>query len=124
MDGAPAPLTTAEADGPLVLRLRVMHADFNTRCFSGALTSVEIVVSRRMRRRLGHYQLARGGRPGVIAISRRHIRRHGWRGAQETLLHEMVHQWQDERGLAVDHGPGFRTLARAVGITPRATRRV
>ena len=116
--------TTTEADAPLVRQLREMHAGFNARCFGGALTPVEIIVSRRMRSRLGHYQLVRTGKPGLIAISQRHIRRHGWDGARETLLHEMVHQWQDERGLPVDHGAGFRRMARAVGITPRATRRV
>ena len=125
--GPPAvrsPRTRAEADGPLVARLAALHSEFNARCFGCALMTVEIVVSGRMRSRLGHYQLRRKNRPGLIAISRRHIRRHGWAGAKETLLHEMVHQWQDEKGLPVDHGAGFRRMAKAVGITPRATRRV
>jgi len=56
--------------------------------------------------------------------SRRHIRRDGWDEALHTLLHEMVHQWQDEQGLAVDHGASFRAKARAVGITPLACRAV
>ena len=111
-------------DAPLVARLAAMHAEFNASCFGGALARVEIVVSGRMRSRLGHYQLARKNRPGLIAISRRHIRRHGWSGARETLLHEMVHQWQDENGFPVDHGARFRRMAKGVGITPRATRRV
>lgn len=114
----------ADADAPLGARLALMHAECNARCFGGTLTTIAIVVSGRMRSRLGHYQLARKNRPGVIAISRRHLRRHGWVGAQETLLHEMVHQWQDEQGLPVDHGADFRRIAKAVGITPRATRRV
>ena len=121
---APLPLATTAEDAPLVVRLRAMHAEFNARCFRGTLTPVEIIVSRRMRTRLGHYQLRREDVLGLIAVSRRHIRRHGWAGARETLLHEMVHQWQDEQGHPVDHGEGFRRMARAVGITPRATRRV
>jgi hypothetical protein len=39
---------------------------------------------------------------------------------EETLLHEMVHQWQAETGQPVDHGRAFRRKAREVGITPRA----
>ena len=38
------------------------------------------------------------GEPAEIAISRTHIRRHGWDEALHTLLHEMVHQWQAETG--------------------------
>ena len=76
-----------------------------------------------MKSRLGHYvwrgQATRGAE---IVISRRHIRREGWDEAVHTLLHEMVHQWQDERGLPVDHGREFRRKARAVGIIPRARR--
>ncbi len=29
--------------------------------------------------------------------------------AKATLLHEMVHQWQDFRGKPVDHGHDFQT---------------
>jgi hypothetical protein len=39
-----------------------------------------------------------------------------------TLLHEMVHQWQDETGRAIDHGAGFRAKARDVGIAAAARR--
>jgi hypothetical protein len=34
----------------------------------------------------------------------------------------MVHQWQDEHGQVIDHGPTFRARARAVGIAPSARR--
>ena len=76
-----------------------------------------------MKSRLGHY-VWRGqqARDAEIVISRRHIRRNGWDEAVHTLLHEMVHQWQDECGLPVDHGRDFRRKARAVGIIPRARR--
>ena len=87
-----------------------------------ALSAVSIVVSRRMRARLGHYAVAAVGSPAQIAISRRHVRRHGWADAGETLLHEMVHQWQDETGQPVDHGAAFKRKAREVGIPPRAAR--
>jgi predicted SprT family Zn-dependent metalloprotease len=78
-----------------------------------------------MKSRLGHYTL-RGQEQcdPEIVISRRHIRRHGWDEAVQTLLHEMVHQWQDETGQKVDHGREFRRKARQVGIIPLARRHV
>lgn len=99
------------------------HAALNQTRFGGELGTIPIRVSRRMKSRLGHY-VWRGQamRDAEIVISRRHIRRNGWEEAVHTLLHEMVHQWQDESGLPVDHGPGFRKKAKAVGITPRARR--
>lgn len=107
----------------LAERLTEWHAEYNARFFGGALRRLEVRVSRRMRARLGHYSAATpAGDPPEIAISRRHLRRHGWDEALETLLHEMVHQWQDERGLEIDHGRTFRAKAREVGIPPRARR--
>jgi hypothetical protein len=77
-----------------------------------------------MVRRLGLYRLpARREDPAEIIISRRHIRRHGWDEALATLRHEMVHQWQHEQGLPVDHGKVFREKAVHVGVEPTATRR-
>ena len=106
-------------------RLTDWHAQFNAQYFGGALRSLEVRVSRRMRARLGHYTAAtKSGDPPEIAISRRHLRNHGWEEALHTLLHEMVHQWQDERGLAIDHGTTFRAKAREVGISPFARRTV
>jgi hypothetical protein len=61
---------------------------------------------------------------GEIAISWRHVRRHRWEEVVHTLIHEMVHQWQDETGLAIDHGPRFRAKARDVGIDAAAKRAV
>ncbi len=110
-------------DEGMAATLAAWHARLNVEHFGGALATVPIRVSRRMRSRLGHYSVATpDGESAEIAISRRHIRRHGWDEAVHTLLHEMVHQWQDERGLAIDHGAAFRRRAREVGITPAACR--
>lgn len=117
-------IRTLPEDQPLARRLMELHRAYNRQHFGGALLPIEIVVSRRMSTRLGHYALAHPGQPGQIAISRRHLRRHGWEQAAETLLHEMVHQWQDESGLPVDHGRAFRRKAREVGITPSAKRAI
>ena len=75
-----------------------------------------------MKSRLGHYTPRRDGVKPEIAISRGHFRRHGWDEVVLPLLHEMVHQWQDESGLPVDHGAAFRRKARTIGAPAAATR--
>ena len=111
-------------DAPAAARLQRAHRELNAHHFGGSLRDVPVRVSRRMRRRLGHYAPASSPEGAEIAIARSHLRRHGWDEALHTLLHEMVHQWQDESGLAVDHGRDFRRKAREVGITARAARTV
>lgn len=108
-------------DAALVARLRERHALLNARHFDGRLAPVPLRVSGRMRRKLGHVALA-AGQVTEIALSRRHLQRDGEAAWMETLLHEMVHQWQAETGRPVDHGAEFRRKAREVGITPRAVR--
>jgi len=112
-------------DAPLAKRLTDWHRRYNDRHFGGDLKTIPVRVSRRMRARLGHYMSAApSGEPAEIVVSRRHIRRHGWEEALHTLLHEMVHQWQDETGHPIDHGRVFRTKAREVGVVPSARRTV
>jgi hypothetical protein len=77
-----------------------------------------------MKTRLGHYTARRGGQFAEIAISSGHFRRHGFVEVAHTLMHEMVHQWQDETGLPVDHGAAFKRKCREVGASPSATRRL
>jgi SprT-like family len=115
---------TRPEDEPMVRVLVEWHRRYNDRHFGGVLRTVPIRVSRRLKRRLGHYTAASAsaGLPAEIVIGRSHIRRHGWEEALHTLLHEMVHQWQDESGLPIDHGAGFRRKAREVGITAAARR--
>jgi hypothetical protein len=111
------------SDIPLMEELARRHDHYNALLFGGRLSRIAIRISGRMRRRLGQY-IAPGasGRPAEISISRRHIRRHGWEEALHTLLHEMVHQWQAENGMAIDHGSEFRRKAREVGIEATARR--
>jgi hypothetical protein len=112
-------------DASMVAELQRRHARLNAERFAGELRTIEVRVSRRMRTRLGHYAAANAaGDPAEIVISSYHVRRHGMDEALRTLLHEMVHQWQDEQGMKLDHGPGFRAKARAVGIPPFARRLV
>ncbi|MEP6492371.1 MAG: SprT-like domain-containing protein [bacterium] len=113
---------TRPEDEPLAATFGEWHARFNVEHFGGSLKVVPVRVSRRMKSRLGHYSAAGQDASGEIAISWRHLRRHGWDDALHTLLHEMVHQWQDETGRTIDHGRGFRVKAREVGIAAAARR--
>jgi hypothetical protein len=128
-----APLKPAAArrerprPGDLLLlhRLTQLHQRLNAEHFGGTLGEIPIRISGRMRSRLGEVSVdLRTGRPLEIAISRRHLTGHPWLEVEHTMLHEMVHQWQAETGLKVDHGPTFREKSRAVGVLPRARRGV
>ena len=110
-------------DEGIVEQLDAWHQRYNVRHFNERLKPVAIRVSRRMKSRLGHYTAAaHGGSGAEIAISRSHVLKHGWPEALHTLLHEMVHQWQDETERTIDHGASFRAKCREVGIAPYARR--
>jgi hypothetical protein len=123
--GAPRLRQERPRPGDLLLVHRLSQAfdRFNREHFTGKLSAVPIRLSGRMRSRLGELSVdIRTGQPIEIAISRRHIARHRWSEVEQTLLHEMVHQWQAETGLPVDHGPLFREKARQVGVVAGAKR--
>jgi hypothetical protein len=110
-------------DVVLLHRLEAVHRRLNQEHFGGALREIPIRLSGRMRRRLGELSVdIRTGRPVELSVSRRHIARHSWAEVEHTLLHEMVHQWQAETELKIDHGPTFRRKAREVGVLPAAKR--
>ncbi len=105
---------------PHIERLTQLHELLNGRHFEHSLSAIPIRLSDKMRSRLGELRANSEGRPVEITISRRHIRRDGWPAVADTLLHEMVHQWQGETGLPLDHGRAFKRKAREVGISPAA----
>jgi hypothetical protein len=128
---APAPERPARrerarpGDVALIHRLEVLHCELNAQHFGGALSDVPIRLSARMKRRLGELAVdIATGCPTEIVLSRRHLNRHPWSEVEHTMLHEMVHQWQAETGLGVDHGPTFRRKARDVGVLAQAKRAV
>jgi hypothetical protein len=121
---APRVMHTHPDDEFIAEQLRIWHARLNAERFGGELKPIGVRVSRRMRSRLGHYAPAQRGAPAEIAISQRHAKRHGFEQALQTLLHEMVHQWQDESKLPLGHGADFRQKASEVGIVARARRSV
>ena len=99
------------------------HARLNCQHFGGRLREVPFFLSSRMHTRLCEYSVnIMTGQSESITISRAHIRSDPWEEVEHTVLHEMVHQWQVESGLPLDHGAGFREKAREVGIQPRARR--
>ncbi len=109
-------------DEAILTRLAELHRRLNEAHFVGALPAIRFRLSGRMRTRLGELTVdARSGRALEIGLSRAHLR-HGWDEVESTVLHEMVHQWQAESGLSVDHGVIFRRKAREVGIEPTARR--
>jgi hypothetical protein len=115
-----APRAVPLEDQPVIDRLNGLRTAFNERHFAGALPAIPIRLSHRMRSRLGELRASSSGTAVEIAISRRHIRRDGWNAVADTLLHEMVHQWQAANGHPLDHGRAFRRKAEQVGISPRA----
>lgn len=112
-------------DRSIVAALESMHADLNSRYFRDELTAVPFRISDRMRTRLGEVTVdPRAPRLLEITISRSHWERDGEEEVAKTLLHEMIHQWQAESGLTVDHGAMFRRKAREIGVPPLARRMV
>jgi hypothetical protein len=106
-------------------RLETLHRALNQAHFAGKLGQISIRLSSRMRTRLGELSVdLRSGRPLEITISRRHLARHPWPEVEHTMLHEMVHQWQAETGLRIDHGRTFRQKASEVGVLPAAKRAI
>jgi hypothetical protein len=112
-------------DVVLLHRLETLHRQLNQQHFGGTLGEIPIRLSSRMRSRLGELAVDLGSsRPTEIGISRRHIARDPWSEVEHTMLHEMVHQWQAETGLRVNHGPTFRAKAHEVGVLAAARRSV
>lgn len=110
-------------DRKLVNELRELHARFNDEHFEGKLSPVQFRISNRMRTRLGELSVDwRTDEVVEICLSRRHLRRDPWDEVRHTVLHEMIHQWQAESGMALDHGRTFRVKAREIGVIPRANR--
>ena len=128
---APPPVRPPRRERPrpgdllLLQRLGDLHQRLNHEHCGGALGAISSRLAGRMRTRLGELAMdCRTGQVEEMAISRLHIVRHSWAEVEHTVLHEMVHQWQAESGLVVDHGPTFRRKARELGIEPQARRRL
>ena len=104
------------SDEKIFARLHELHDRFNQAHFGNALGRIRMALSGRMRRRLGEFRLSATGLHEIV-IGRRHLRRDGWKGVEETLLHEMVHQWQAETGRKLGHGREFRSMVDRLFLT-------
>lgn len=117
------PAVLQPGDLRLLGRLRQLFEEFNRQHFGGRLCAIPIRLSGRMRTRLGELVVDEGSRRArEIVLSRRHVRRDPWVEVQRTLLHEMIHQWQAQSGLPVDHRAAFRRKAVELGVEPTARR--
>ncbi|MGQ0704274.1 MAG: SprT-like domain-containing protein [Gemmatimonadales bacterium] len=96
-------------DARLFAQLHELHTLLNRRYFEGQLGRVRMALSARLRRRLGEFRLSADGIHEIV-IGRRHLGRDGWKGAIETLAHEMIHQWQAETGRRLGHGAEFKRM--------------
>jgi hypothetical protein len=123
--GSPAPArprrrVTAPGDAPHLERLSAEFDRVNAAAFDGALPTVPLFLSARMRRRNGHFSSS----PLEIVLARALLVRAAPGEAEATLRHEMIHLWQHVAGLAPGHGREFRAWARRLDVHPRATRPV
>ena len=114
----PAPVRRSDLHH--LARLRACFDSVNAEYFGGALPRVEIRLSGRMSRRIGHFT----SDPLEIVISRSLCTDAADGEAEATLRHEMIHLWQWCTGAKPGHGPDFRRWALRLGIHPRATREV
>ncbi|UCG85357.1 MAG: SprT-like domain-containing protein [Gemmatimonadota bacterium] len=108
-------------DRRLLADLAEMHGRLNEMHFDGRLAPVGFRISDRMRTRLGEVIIRSETDPVVeIRISRQHLLHDQWNEVRDTVLHEMIHQWQAESGVELDHGPAFRKKAKEIGVLPRS----
>ena len=112
--------TVRPAHLPHLARLEAEFLRVNDAFFAGALPTVPLFLSERMRRRNGQFST----NPPQIVIAQR-LCAEALPGEDErTLRHEMIHLWQHHEGRQLDHGREFREWARRLDIRPRATRSV
>lgn len=108
------------SDRPHLERLQAEFDRVNEAFFDGELPRVPIYLSGRMSRRNGHFCT----NPPEIVISLRLCEEAVEGEAEITLRHEMIHLWQQVKGMRLGHGEDFRRWARRLDVRPRATRQV
>ncbi len=90
-------LLTTKSD--LLKHLYSKHAEYNRRYFENALSHPLITIEKMNNRTLGNYTLHGSDSTGLnnhIRMNRTFCALNTEERIDETLLHEMVHQWQDE----------------------------
>ncbi|WP_196138507.1 SprT-like domain-containing protein [Aliikangiella sp. G2MR2-5] len=56
-----------------------------------------------------------------ITISRHHIEHNSFLIVKDTILHEIAHAINYELNKDISHGPNWKTIAKLIGATPKAT---
>lgn len=98
-----------------VKTLKILWENLNLKYFNGSLKDVPIRITR-ARRYYGYYSVTDSSESARICIS---ARLHGNSELlQDTMLHEMVHQYLQETGVAnwADHGTEFCEIATRLGV--------
>ncbi|MGD9644344.1 MAG: SprT-like domain-containing protein [Pirellulales bacterium] len=106
---------------PLVQELQVWAERMNEQ-FRLRIPEVSLSVDWLRCRRLGHFRPGHNGfgLKGEIAINRRHLEDRDFWQVLGTLLHELLHAWQQEHGKAGKHNyhnKEFREKAREFGLS-------
>ncbi len=109
-------------------RLYVLYHETNILRFSGLLPAVPIFIRPNVRRArtAGRVMIAytetngATGSPRQIVVLESHALSSPWSAVKDTMLHEMIHVWQAQRGEAPGHGDSFRQMARQLRISDRA----
>ena len=94
--------------------IRKWWADFNDKYFAGILhapTNIEITKSTRC---LGQFAATTNWFCSITTIRISNYYDRDERGFQETLIHEMIHQWQYEKHLPIDHKTHFKQMANRI----------
>lgn len=103
-------------------RLRWLWGEANRRHLGGALRPAVLSIDCDSHAVLGRWRRSLR----EISISEAHILSHPWPEVEQTLYHEMAHQFADEVLQAHDeaaHGPAFAEACRRLRVEARATMR-
>ena len=91
--------------------IRKWWNEFNDTYFGGELTAPTYVELTKSKRVLGQFHFHRDFWNYITTIRISVYYDRDEHGYQETLLHEMIHQWQAERHLPIDHKTNFKRKA-------------
>jgi hypothetical protein len=107
-------------------RFYVLFHETNDRYFAGLLPCVPITIERiarpRVKQGMVGYTVSSGsdGRPLRIVVDEAHALSGSWADVRDTMLHEVVHVWQAQRGERPHHGASFRAMSKRLGISGKA----
>ena len=96
-----------------IAELKLKHQEFNNKYFGGKLKSINIELNR-TKRTLGQYCVDNRGWVTRTWINISIYYDRPVKDVYNTLLHEMIHQYQYENGYNVDHKRTFKMMANKI----------